>query len=209
MKKLLLSLALAPAVLLAPTAWAGATDDLLDRLQTLKSMKGEFEQVVLDQGGTHMQEATGRFQVARGNQFYWLTETPYEQMAASDGETVWVYDKDLEQVVVRPLSQDLGQTPALLFGGKPADVAKAFSISERDNQGGEVTYRLTPKGQDPLFDQLDVTFKGDEPASMRLQDALGQQTVIDFKTLTLNGGIDSGLFHFEPPEGTDVIQQQQ
>ena len=209
MKTLLLSLALAPAVLLASTAWAGATDDLLDRLQTLKSMKGEFEQVVLDQGGTHMQEATGRFQVARGNRFYWLTETPYEQMAASDGETVWVYDKDLEQVVVRPLSQDLGPAPALLFGGKPADVAKAFSISERDNQGGEVTYRLTPKGQDPLFDQLDVTFKGDEPASMRLQDALGQQTVIDFKTLTLNGGIDSSLFHFEPPEGTDVIQQQQ
>ncbi|EDX88307.1 outer membrane lipoprotein chaperone LolA [Alcanivorax sp. DG881] len=207
MKTLLLSLA--PAVLLASTAWAGATDDLLDRLQTLKSMKGQFEQVVLDQGGTHMQEATGRFQVARGNQFYWLTETPYEQMAASDGETVWVYDKDLEQVVVRPLSQDLGQTPALLFGGKPADVAKAFSISERDNQGSEVTYRLTPKGQDPLFDQLDVTFKGDEPASMRLQDALGQQTVIDFKSLTLNGGIDSDLFHFEPPEGTDVIQQQQ
>ena len=88
-------------------------------------------------------------------------------------------------------------------------MAKAFSISERDNQGGEVTYRLTPKGQDPLFDQLDVTFKGDEPASMRLQDALGQQTVIDFKSLTLNGGIDSDLFHFEPPEGTDVIQQQQ
>jgi outer membrane lipoprotein carrier protein len=54
-----------------------------------------------------------------------------------------------------------------------------------------------------------VTFKGDEPASMRLQDALGQQTVIDFKSLTLNGGIDSDLFHFEPPEGTDVIQQQQ
>jgi outer membrane lipoprotein carrier protein len=88
MKKLLLSLA--PAVLLVSTAWADATDDLLDRLQTLKSMKGQFEQVVLDQGGTHMQEATGRFQVARGNQFYWLTETPYEQMAASDGETVWV-----------------------------------------------------------------------------------------------------------------------
>ena len=102
-----------------------------------------------------------------------------------------------------------GCTDVFIPLGKPADVAKAFSISERDNQGAEVTYRLTPKGQDPLFDQLDVTFKGNEPASMRLQDALGQQTVIDFKSLTLNGGIDSDLFHFEPPEGTDVIQQQQ
>jgi outer membrane lipoprotein carrier protein len=209
MKKLLLTLAMVPTVLFSPTAWGDATDDLLGRLQTLESMKGGFEQVVLDQSGTHMQEALGKFQVARGNRFYWLTETPYEQMAASDGTTVWVYDKDLEQVVVRPLSQDLGQTPALLFGGKPADVAKAFTISERDNRGAEVTYRLTPKGQDPLFDQLDVTFKGGQPASMRLQDALGQQTVIDFIGLTLNDGIDSSLFHFDPPEGTDVIQQQQ
>ena len=184
MKTLLLSLA--PAVLLASTAWAGATDDLLDRLQTLKSMKGQFEQVVLDQGGTHMQEATGRFQVARGNQFYWLTETPYEQMAASDGETVWVYDADLEQVVVRPLNENLSETPALLFGGDPSAVGKAFRVEEQDRNGDNITYRLKPRGSDPLFETLDVTFDGQRPVSMRLEDALGQKTVIDFRDLTLN-----------------------
>ena len=68
--------------------------------------------------------------------------------------------------------------------------------------------RLTPKGDDPLFDQLDVTFRGEQPMSMRLQDALGQQTVIDFRDLKVNSGIDASLFHFTPPEGTDVIQQQ-
>jgi outer membrane lipoprotein carrier protein len=60
-----------------------------------------------------------------------------------------------------------------------------------------------------LFDQLDVTFQGDQPSSMRLQDALGQQTVIDFRDLRVNSGIDASLFSFVPPEGTDVIQQQQ
>jgi outer membrane lipoprotein carrier protein len=44
---------------------------------------------------------------------------------------------------------------------------------------------------------------------MRLQDALGQQTVIDFRDLMINTGIDAALFNFVPPEGTDVIQQQQ
>ena len=165
--------------------------------------------MVLDQGGTLMQEAEGEFQVARGKRFYWSTAMPFEQLAVSDGSTVWVYDKDLEQVVVRPLSQDLGQTPALLFGGKPADVAEAFAISERSREGESVTYRLKPKGSDPLFDQLDVTFEGDKPRSMRLQDALGQQTVIDFRDLMINTGIDAALFNFVPPEGTDVIQQQQ
>ena len=204
MRKLVTGLLIMPSLL-----WAAPTDELLSKLQKLESMKGQFEQMVLDQGGTHMQEAEGDFQVARGNRFYWSTEMPFEQLAVSDGNTVWVYDKDLEQVVVRPLSQDLGQTPALLFGGKPADVAEAFTISERSREGKTITYRLKPKGKDPLFDQLDVTFQGDQPSSMRLQDALGQQTVIDFRDLTVNSGIDDSLFNFVPPEGTDVIQQQQ
>ena len=189
MRKLLTGLLIMPSLL-----WAAPTDELLSKLQKLESMKGQFEQMVLDQGGTHMQEAEGEFQVARGNRFYWSTAMPFEQLAVSDGSTVWVYDKDLEQVVVRPLSQDLGQTPALLFGGKPADVAEAFAISERSREGESVTYRLKPKGSDPLFDQL---------------DALGQQTVIDFRDLMINTGIDAALFNFVPPEGTDVIQQQQ
>ena len=204
MRKLVTGLLIMPSLL-----WAAPTDELLSRLQKLESMKGQFEQMVLDQGGTHMQEAEGDFQVARGNRFYWSTAMPFEQLAVSDGSTVWVYDKDLEQVVVRPLSQNLGQTPALLFGGKPADVAEAFAISERSREGETVTYRLTPKGDDPLFDQLDVTFQGDQPSSMRLQDALGQQTVIDFRDLMVNTGVDASLFNFVPPEGTDVIQQQQ
>ena len=204
MRKLLTGLLIMPSLL-----WAAPTDELLSKLQKLESMKGQFEQMVLDQGGTHMQEAEGEFQVARGNRFYWSTAMPFEQLAVSDGSTVWVYDKDLEQVVVRPLSQDLGQTPALLFGGKPADVAEAFAIYERSREGESVTYRLKPKGSDPLFDQLDVTFEGDKPRSMRLQDALGQQTVIDFRDLMINTGIDASLFNFVPPEGTDVIQQQQ
>ncbi|KGD65882.1 outer membrane lipoprotein carrier protein [Alcanivorax nanhaiticus] len=196
------------AVLLAPSlVWAGATEDLLDRLQKLQSLKGGFEQMVLDKGGTHMQQAEGSFQVARGNRFYWSTTSPFSQLAVSDGETVWVYDEDLEQVVVRPLSNDLGETPALLFSGKPSDVAAAFSIAEQDRNGAEVTYRLTPKGEDPLFDQLDVSFIGEQPHSMRLQDALGQKTIIDFRDLTINKGIDAALFQFQPPEGTDIIEQ--
>jgi outer membrane lipoprotein carrier protein len=43
---------------------------------------------------------------------------------------------------------------------------------------------------------------------MRLEDALGQKTVIDFRGLTLNKAPAAGRFDFQPPEGTDVIRQQ-
>ena len=103
MRKLLTGLLIMPSLL-----WAAPTDELLSKLQKLESMKGQFEQMVLDQGGTHMQEAEGEFQVARGNRFYWSTAMPFEQLAVSDGSTVWVYDKDLEQVVVRCRKLDVG-----------------------------------------------------------------------------------------------------
>jgi outer membrane lipoprotein carrier protein len=203
MRKLWFVILLLPSLALAST-----TEDLLAKLRDLHSFSGRFDQMVLDKGGSHLQDASGTMEVARGNRFYWHTETPYEQLAISDGGTVWVYDVDLEQVVVRPLSSDLGKTPALLFGGEPKQVTAAFSITERDQDGDSVTYRLKPKGGDPLFDVLDVTFEGQRPTAMRLEDALGQKTVIDFYDLTLNQTPEAGRFHFQPPEGTDVIRQQ-
>ncbi|MBM7335609.1 MAG: outer membrane lipoprotein chaperone LolA [Alcanivorax sp.] len=196
------------ALLLPSLALAGPTEDLLARLGGLHSLAGGFQQTVVGEGGERARDSAGTMEVARGNRFYWHTERPYEQLAVSDGRQVWVYDPDLEQVVVRPLTQDLGQTPALLFGGDPQAVSRAFSISEQSRDGNRVTYRLKPKGGDPLFDTLDVTFDGDEPRSMRLEDALGQKTIIDFRDLTLNGEPTPGRFQFEPPEGTDVIRQQ-
>ncbi|MBF5055461.1 outer membrane lipoprotein carrier protein [Alcanivorax sp. 521-1] len=196
------------ALMLPTLALAGPAEDLVAKLDQLSSLSGRFQQTVIGEGGERARDSAGTLEVARGNRFYWHTERPYEQLAVSDGKTVWVYDQDLEQVVVRPLSDDLGETPALLFGGDPSAVTRAFRVSEQDRQGDRVTYRLEPKAGDPLFDTLDVTFEGDTPRAMRLEDALGQKTLIDFRDLTLNSEPSPERFHFEPPEGTDVIRQQ-
>lgn len=185
-----------------------AVDQLLQRLSMLDSMSGRFEQMVEDRDGTRLQQASGDMQVARGNRFYWHTDLPFEQLAVSDGERVWVYDVDLEQVVVRPLTRDLSSTPALLFGGDASEVANAFNVSQLDTFDDELTYRLVPTGDDPLFEQLDVTFVGDQPRFMRLVDALGQRTLIEFVDLEVNGVVDNARFDFTPPDGTDVIQQR-
>ena len=87
-------------------------------------------------------------------------------------------------------------------------MGKAFRVEEQDRNGDNITYRLKPRGSDPLFETLDVTFDGQRPVSMRLEDALGQKTVIDFRDLTLNKAPAADRFDFQPPEGTDIINQQ-
>jgi outer membrane lipoprotein carrier protein len=190
-------------------ASAGPTEDLVKRLSAVQTLSGSFAQVVLDQGGTRLQEASGEMQMARGNRFRWHTLEPFEQLAVSDGSTVWIYDVDLEQVVERPLTPDTASTPALLFGGDPDEVGGAFVVEEGARQGKMVTYRLAPRHDDTLFVELEGTFAGEMPHSMRLEDALGQQTSLDFRNTRINDSLDSSMFDFTPPDGVDVIRQSE
>ncbi len=104
--------------------------------------------------------------------------------------------------------QTLSGDRATLIGGDPSAEGKAFSVEEKDRNGENITYRLKPRSSCPLFETLDVTFDGQRPVSMRLEDALGQKTIIDFRDLTLNEAPSAGRFDFQPPEGTDIIRQQ-
>ena len=40
---------------------------------------------------------------------------PFEQTIVADGQTLWFYDVDLNQVTQRPQAQALGNTPAALL----------------------------------------------------------------------------------------------
>lgn len=204
MKLFAASLLCVPALVFASPA-----TDLVEKLRGLQSIEGRFEQTILNQDGGRLQEASGTMLLTRGNRFHWHTQEPFEQIAVSDGTTLWVYDVDLEQVIEKPMGERIANTPALLFGGDPQQVTEAFSVEEADRSSRGVTYRLKPLSDDPLFEVLEVTFSGNQPEMMRLEDALGQQTAIQFLDVTLNGKVDASRFSFVAPEGADVIRQSE
>lgn len=184
-----------------------AVQSLVERLEQLKSLEGSFEQRT-EQDGSRTQEARGTMVVARPNRFRWETTEPFQQLVVSDGEKVWVHDPDLDQVVIRPLDKEISKTPALLFGGEPEKIGESFRV-ERSEKDKRTVYRLRPRGEEPLFSRLEVTFDGRKPESMRLRDSLDQRTVIEFGELKLNSSPDDDTFEFEPPEGADVIRRDQ
>lgn len=207
MKGVLVAIAL--TVLAAPGFAADPTAELVSRLSGLETMQGSFSQTTLDQDDTRLQEASGRMVLARGNRFWWHTLEPFEQLAVSDGDTLWVYDVDLEQVIQKPMGDQIANTPALLFSGNPESVSGAFSVEVPERSRDTVVYLLRPKAEDALFDRLEVRFTDDRPVAMRLEDALGQKTLVEFKKLKINEPVDNGRFRFTPPEGADVIRQSE
>lgn len=181
---------------------------LVSLLSNLQNMKADFKQLVLDAKGTHVQDVTGKMYVKRPGQFRWDVSSPFEQQIISDGNKVYVYDKDLEQVSIRKLDKQVGNTPALLLSGNPDELDKTFDITALGApMGNAYQFELRPRSKEKLFDVLKVSFRDGVIVDMFMQDGLGQKTSIDFVKPEINGDVPASMFNFVAPKGADVIDE--
>ena len=181
-----------------------ALNHFIAHLKQVNDMETHFEQVTADPAGNALQSLSGTLVVARPGKMRWQTEPPYEQLVVSDGQTLWVYDMDLEQVSIRELEQRLQDTPALLLSGDTSEISANYHVSETD-AGAIDRYQLIPKDNSQLFDYLEFDYKENVLAAMRIFDATGQITEIRFSDSQVNQGVDQAGFTFDVPDGVDVI----
>jgi outer membrane lipoprotein carrier protein len=144
----------------------------------------------------------------RPGKFRWVYEKPYEQWIVGDGDKLWIFDKDLNQVTVRKLGNSLGQSPAAILAGSD-DLEKNFTLKEAGSQDGMDWLEARPKAKDTTFELVRIGFKaeggGHNLAAMELHDSFGQTSVLKFGTLERNPTLPPDTFHFTPPKGADVI----
>lgn len=187
-----------------------AEDVAVQRLTTLlnqaQTISGRFSQLTLDGSGTQLQETSGAMALKRPGQFRWHTDAPMEQLLISNGETIWLYDPDLEQVTIQKMDQRLTHTPALLLSGDVSKIAESFGITLKEG-GNVVDFILKPKAADSLFESLRLSFRSGVINDMQLIDNVGQRTNILFLGVKMNPPIDAAQFTFAIPEGVDVIQE--
>ena len=122
------------AFLLGPVGAFGATgaEELELFLDELHSYRADFHQTVMDAEGRMVEEARGELSFRRPGRFRWDYQHPYEQLIVADGERIWIYDPDLEQVTVRPAA-DVRSPMALLDGTRTLrESFEIFSEPEAD-----------------------------------------------------------------------------
>ena len=200
-------LPLVPLLLLALVQAAGATtarerlDAFLDGLHTFKAA---FEQSVLDTENSRAGLYHGVFFLQRPGKFRWDYVSPYEQAVIADGRTVWVVDKDLEQITQRSQRAALKGTPAQLLADT-GDLERQFEIVEIGTRQGLQWLELIPRDPDSQFVRILLAFEGDHLRRMEMDDKFGQITRFRFSGEERNPKLPPGLFHFEPPEGYDLF----
>jgi len=194
-----------PATSMAGDAQTGQGQKYLDHfLMQSKTMSADFVQTLRSDDNEVLQESKGHFYLSRPGRFRWNYDQPYEQQIVSDGENVWVYDVDLQQVTVQKQAASVKNTPMALMQGK-LKLEQAYDVSELDHRNGVYRLKLSSKVDDVDFAELVVGVDKQGLRFMQLRDQFEQTTDIVFGDLELNKTLSDDLFEFTPPEGVDVF----
>lgn len=192
--------------LLAGAAHADGVSALQQFVTEVKSGSAAFTQTVTSPDGKRKKTTTGRFEFQRPNQFRFAYDKPAEQLIVGDGKKVWIYDPDLAQASVRPMDQALGATPAALLAG--GELSRDFTLTAEPAAQGLEWVRAVPKRTEGnTIQTLRLGFKGRELTALELTDAFGQRSLMQFSGVQVNARLAAERFRFEPPAGTDVVQQ--
>ncbi len=195
------------ALFFSVSSSADTASQALSRLfSQVTTIQASFTQRVTDKKGRLLQYSTGKMVLSRPNQFRWEVIKPVEQLIIANNKKLWVYDPDLQQVTIRLLNQEAGETPALLLTRTNAALEKSFSVASQMRSGMQ-WFRLTPKDKSSLFEAIELGFSHQVIQEMQLTDHLGQKTTIQFNQVRTNGMVSASLFQFIPPAHTDVIDE--
>jgi outer membrane lipoprotein carrier protein len=190
-------------------AHASALDQFKAFVAGTKSAKGEFtqRQVKSMDGSTKVSnQASGTFFFQRPGKFIWQYQKPYEQLLQADGEHLYIYDKDLNQVTEKKLGNAIGSSPAaILFGSN--DLEKNFNLKDAGAKDGLEWLEATPKTKDTSFNRIGIGLKDGVPHAMELRDNFGQVSLLTFTRFEKNPSMPADQFKFTPPKGADVFQQ--
>ena len=189
----------------AGSAVAGARDDLAQFTKGLTGLDGSFTQQVYDAGNRLKETSMGQVQLSVPRLFRWEYVKPYPQLIVADGNKVWIFDPDLEQVTVRAQGAEEQNSPlAALF--EPATLDQRFVVKETGQSDGLDWLSLTPKNdEDASFRSARLGFAGAKLMRMEVDDAVGQSTRIEFSQWQRNPRFAADTFKYTPPEGVDVI----
>lgn len=178
---------------------------LPDLLESNRNIEGEFRQVTYDESGKQVQANEGVFLLAEPNRFVWDTISPFPQRIISDGDTVTIWDVDLEQATQRPVSEQIGRSPAALLGQPAKEVLPYYEVSQQ----GDQRYHLVPKEDADLFASLTLSFRDGVIEAMSIEDSLGQTTVIEFQNVETHEGVVDANFQVDLPDDVDLIVEGQ
>ena len=201
--------ALAGVALLAPVDAARSQQDSIAELDALlggiSTLSADVNQLIIETGGGLLEESAILMRLKKPDGFYWETLEPFPELIVTNGETLWNYQPDLEQVVIESWDSSRAELAAQLLNGNTGGLADEYRVTLV--AAAELhRFELLPLAADSPYALIAIEFVGEQLAAIRLDNRNGQQTVWQFSNLQRNVPLEDSLFVFLPPPGLEIVE---
>ncbi|VAX06410.1 Outer membrane lipoprotein carrier protein LolA [hydrothermal vent metagenome] len=185
------------------SAQASSLDDFFAHT---RNFNARFTQTQFDADQKLIQSSSGNIQVQRPDKFRLQYNKPYQQLYLADGKKLWSYDEDLEQIIVKPQTEALANSPAMILSNVKI-LRDHYQVSHQGQEQGMDWFKLKPLQSDGGFESVFLAFKNNQLSVMEMLDSFGQTTRLEFTDMKVNNSMKPETFKFIPPKGVDVIGQ--
>jgi outer membrane lipoprotein carrier protein len=201
----ILTLCLMVSAAISDAADPGSARSELEQFTAqLERFQAEFTQTVKSQDGRIQDQTQGQVWLQKPDKLRWIYSGEFPEIIVADGKNIWNYDESLEQVTVKPQSEQATDSPLMIL----ADISKLdtqFQVTELGDFEDMLLLELKSLDSESEFERILLGLVPGGIRLMAMEDAFGQRTEIYFENVLVNPPGDPELFQFTPPEGTDVV----
>ncbi|MEK6665779.1 MAG: outer membrane lipoprotein chaperone LolA [candidate division NC10 bacterium] len=177
----------------------------------LADLRADFIQQAFNKSLGQTIKAEGTVYLKRPGKMRWEYRAPAPQQIVSDGQSLWVYTPELNQV-------NVGEAPRALAGPAGSFLAGLGKVSEeftvrflnpaaKTDEAGNLVLDLTPRRPTPVLTRLILSVDPREFLTRKavLYDQFDNTVTMLFTRVTVNPGLADRLFIFTPPKGVAVV----
>jgi len=184
---------------------SNVANELTQLLKQYETYKASFKQLTYYNSRQKPEVIVGTLYMKRPGKFRWQVEKPMKQVVIANGNILWIYDVELQQVTQQHLDKNKSNNPAVLLSGNVMELIKQYDVTKKLIKG-ETWFQLKPLSTQSSFLLIRMRFVNHQLTAIWLKNNLGQVSLFEFSNIQLNTSLHSSLFNFKPPPGVDVLK---
>ena len=184
------------------------TFNINDYLSGINTLKAEFKQTIYSSSKEAIDYSEGLIWLKKPEQILWEFQRPNIKKIIVDGESVSIYDANLNQLLIVPYTDQYQSSLAsILINNDNLEVF--YEIQTKINDDGFYLITLFQKKDDSLFTKIEISISEMLIHTIKLWDSSGQSIAIVLENIEMNISLPDSSFKFTSPKGVDIFDQRE
>ena len=181
------------------------------RYGDMKDLSAEFEQETHLSSIKQVKKGEGKVFFKKVGKMLWEYSSPEVQKIILDGTNLWFYMPEEKQAMKNNFSTIPSHIVVDLFRGA-IKIQQKFTVTlvqpAEKNKRTEIVLQLIPIIYDPTVTKVALWVDPETYTITKslLEDEFGTKTILEFKNIKIDGGLDDKLFKFVPPPDVDIFE---